>query len=55
MDKTMILEAMYETVMDSLEWAFTSEDYNYPSYVDGITTMTATLLDKIAEPIPAEW
>lgn len=46
MDRTTILESVYETVKDSLEWAETYEE-KYYHYIDGVISMSENLLKKL--------
>lgn len=50
MDKTKILEAMYDTLHDSMDWS-EMEDYKpiYAHYVSGVIDLTTNLLKKYDE------
>ena len=52
MNKTMILEAAFEIIKDSLEWGFDYEKNEYENYISGVVDITNKLLDKIAVPTP---
>ena len=45
--KNLILQTVYETIKDSLEWADNYKDTRYYDYIDGVITMTYNLLEKI--------
>lgn len=47
MNKCDILECMYKTIKDSLEWGFGEDNYTY--FLDGIVTMTEATLEKLKE------
>ena len=53
MNRSDILEAMYEVIKDSTEWGVSCKDGSYGEYVDGVVAMTEAMLSKceIAEPI----
>lgn len=46
MNRSDILEAMYEVIKDSTEWGVSCEDGSYGEYVDGVVAMTEALLNK---------
>ena len=48
--KLYILEAAFKTIKDSLEWGGGCEDNSHTMFVDGIVSMTETLLDGFNEP-----
>ena len=47
MNKTQIIEAAFEVIKASTEWEMKGEAYKY--WIDGIITVTDSLLDKINE------
>lgn len=47
MNRIDVLEAMYEVLEDSTEWAIGSKDDSYAYFVDGILAMTDVMLNKI--------
>lgn len=47
MDRMTVLEAMYETVKESLDWAFECRDDDYSYYMDGVVDVTEKLLEKV--------
>ena len=47
MNKTDILESMYEIIKDSTEWAIGGEDREYIYFVDGVMSMTDMMLAKL--------
>lgn len=47
MDKTLVLEAMYETISDSLEWGLDCKDCSHSYHVDGIVAVIERILDKL--------
>lgn len=49
MNRIDILEAMYEALEDSTEWAIGSKDDSYTYFVDGILAMTDVMLEKEKE------
>lgn len=49
MDRMTVLEAMYETVKESLDWAFECRDDDYSYYMDGVVDVTEKMLEKIEE------
>lgn len=57
MNKTMVLEATFNIIRDSLDWAFEVSDDKYAYYVNGVTDLAKDLIDelnKLTEPIPAK-
>lgn len=46
MNRSMILEAMYEVIKDSTEWGVGCEDSSYGEYIDGVVAMTEAMLNK---------
>lgn len=54
MNKSMILEAMYEVIKDSTEWGVGCEDGSYGEYVDGVVAMTEAMLEKVNIPTLAK-
>lgn len=49
MNKTIILEAAFKTIKDSLGWGSGCEDNSHTMFVDGIVSMTETLLEGFNE------
>lgn len=47
MNKTTILEALFETIDESLDWALGSKDEVYSCFINGAMNMTKNLLEKI--------
>lgn len=47
MCKTLVLEAMYEVISDSLEWGLDCKDGSFNYHIDGIVALTDKILDKI--------
>lgn len=49
MNKMEILEAMYETISESLDWAFECRDDDYAYYIDGVVSATEKMIEKSEE------
>ena len=49
MDKTLVLEAMYEAVSDSLDWGVECKDGSHACFVDGIVAVTEMILNKLED------
>lgn len=47
MNKTTILQALFETIDESLDWALGSKDEVYSCFINGAMNMTKNLLEKI--------
>ena len=47
MNKEKILEALFETIDESLDWALGSKDEVYSCFINGAMNMTKNLLEKI--------
>ena len=47
MTNLQILETYFETISDSMEWADDCKEKEYYNFIDGVTTMTQNILDKI--------
>lgn len=47
MNKTTILEALFETIEESLDWALGSKDDKYSSFVNGAMDIASRLMDRI--------
>lgn len=47
MDKTTILETLFETIEESLDWGLGSKDDKYSSFVNGAMNIASRLMDRI--------
>ncbi len=47
MNKTTILEALFETIEESLDWGLGSKDDKYSSFVNGAMDIASRLMDRI--------
>lgn len=47
MNKTTILQALFETIDESLDWGLGSKDDVYACFINGAMNMTKNLLEKI--------
>lgn len=47
MNKTTILETLFETIDESFDWALGSKDDVYACFINGAMNMTKNLLEKI--------
>lgn len=47
MNKTTILETLFETIEESLDWGLGSKDDKYSSFVNGAMNITSRLMDRI--------
>ena len=47
MNRSTILEAMYEVIKDSTEWGVSEKEYGM--FVDGVVAMTDAMLEKEEE------
>lgn len=47
MNKEKILEALFETIDESFDWALGSKDEVYSCFINGAMSMTKKLLEKI--------
>ena len=49
MIKTLVLEAMYEAVSESLEWGIDCKDGSHSYFIDGIVAVTERMLEKLED------
>ena len=49
MDKTLVLEAMYKAVKESLEWGIDCKDCSHSFHIDGIVAVTEMILNKLED------
>lgn len=47
MNKTTILETLFETIEESLDWGLGSKDDKYSSFVNGAMNIASRLMDII--------
>lgn len=47
MNKEKILEALFETIEESLDWGLGSKDDKYSSFVNGAMNIASRLMDRI--------
>lgn len=47
MNKTTILETLFETIEESLDWGLGSKDDKYSSFVNGAMNIASRLMDRI--------
>lgn len=48
--KLWILETAFKTIQNSLEWSSASEDNSHTMFIDGVVSMTETMLDSLNKP-----
>ena len=46
MNKMDILESMYETIYESMDWGVECKDNSYGEFISGVICMTDKLLEK---------
>lgn len=49
MERNDVFNALFDTIRDSLDWAYDAENKEYASYVDGIIRFGSNLLDQLDE------
>ncbi len=47
MERNDVFNALFNTIKDSLEWAYDVENKEYASYIDGIICFGSNLLDQL--------
>ena len=56
MERNDVFNALFDTIRDSLDWAYDAENKDYASYIDGIICFGSSLLYQLdKEKEDKEW
>ena len=54
MTRNDVFNALFDTIKDSLEWAYDVENKEYASFIDGVICFGSNLLDQLDKKERAE-
>lgn len=49
MTRNDVFNALFDTIRDSLDWAYDAENKDYASYIDGVIAFGNNLLNQLDE------
>lgn len=56
MERNDVFNALFDTIRDSLDWAYNAENKDYASYIDGVIALGNNLLCQLdKEKEDEEW
>lgn len=56
MERNDVFNALFDTIRDSLDWAYDAENKDYASYIDGVIALGNNLLGQLdKEKEDEEW